>query len=408
MKKSALATILAISALTLIATRLGLLQGFENAALDGWIRFRPLSQPRETLLIDVTDDDYRDYFGERSPLDSTRLGEILSAIVAGHPRVIGVDVEADPAKVSAHMTVDPETSVPPIIWGGTGRMVDGRVAVSSRTQRTMTGVPWGLTLFPQDSDGVVRYYQRFFALDPRGEIASFPRALVDAYCDGCHDGAQCPTACATVPSKADAANFVLINFAADRYDFNRLSVAQLLQAARGRGWAESGLATGRIVLIGSAYQDARDEYVTPVGSAFGLDLHAQAIATDLRDSGISAVNEFLMLAVEIAGGLFIVFLYRRFQRQTAFRLSLVTIPVVAMASSAVAFYSLSRWANFIPVLFAALIHQLYEAGAQPHHEQPPRSHAYGSLNATVPRPSPRCPNCGVCMPCDSRSTGPVT
>ena len=170
----------------------------------------------------------------------------------------------------------------------------------SRTQRTLTGVPWGVTLFPQ---GPRR----------RRPVLSTILRFAPARPDRLVPARACRRVLRWLPRRRSVPGRVRDGTKQDRHSkrcADQLRCRPLrFQPAHRRPALKSiarprlggiGLANGRIVLIGSAYHDARDEYVTPVGSAFGLDLHAQAIATDLRDSGISAVNEFLMLAAEIA------------------------------------------------------------------------------------------------------------
>jgi CHASE2 domain-containing sensor protein len=364
--------VLGISVVTSLLAHHGLLVGFETAALDTWLRLWPLTDVRETVIVAIDESDYEKHFGARSPLDQAVLADVLTRIVRGKPAVVGVDLETDPSEVGHRIAVDAGADAPPVVWAAGGSVHGGRVELSPRTRAALDGVPWALALVPQDADGIIRSYERSFLLS-RGVADSLPWALVKEYCRTRADGR--PPGCgARVDHGAPEAGRVLLNFAADRYEFPRMSVDWLVKASEGPGWTTAGPLRDRIVILGGTFRAARDEHVTPVGPRSGVELIAQAAATELHGGGIRAANEVAMFLAEVVGGFLVAFLHRHHRRlpvRGARWLSLAGIPVIALASSLVAFYSFSRWANFVPVLFGVLLHELYEGAPAPHAEGAP-------------------------------------
>ena len=101
---------------------------------------------------------------------------------------------------------------------------------------------------------------------------------------------------------------VIFNFYGDRYRFPIDQAGSFFQGADGEprllsqedltrkteiDEARKALFEGKIVLIGGAYHEARDEYFTPLGVMKGVELNALAIQSDLGGGGIHEVNEIL-------------------------------------------------------------------------------------------------------------------
>ena len=90
-----------------------------------------------------------------------------------------------------------------------------------------------------------------------------------------------------------------------------------------------------------------------------MELVAQAVESELSGGGIRTTNEALMIALEILGGVLMVYLYSRLRLGTAIVASLVGIPVLALLFSFTSFSSVGRWASFVPTMVAVLLHQLH-------------------------------------------------
>ncbi|MEK6300316.1 MAG: CHASE2 domain-containing protein [Acidobacteriota bacterium] len=341
--------IVVVSLITLGLEEAGWLRGFETAALDTWLRLKAPLPVNELIIVGITNDDYRDLFDDTSPLKPEKLDLLLDAIARGGPKVIGVDIDTSSRKF---WELQPREK-PPVVWAVDAILqTEGKLEASAALGGKLSpGKGTGIAALPQDSDGVVRSYRRVFATAPE-PVPSFPWAVVTQY----REVEGHPAAAADEHDTED----VILNFSGYRYSFSSLSAKQVLELSDGEGWSNNGPLGGRIVLLGGRYRAARDEYVTPLGPMAGVDLMAQAIASELRGGGIGHANKLLMLLLEIIGGACLVFLNRSFSLGWAVLLSCVGVPVLALAGSFFAFSSLAYWANFVPILVSVLIHELYE------------------------------------------------
>ncbi len=359
-----------VSALVFVLGHWGFLRTFETAALDTWLRLKAPQPVANVVIVAITDCDYRELFGETSPLNPGRVADLLQAITVGRPKVVGVDLDTSHPSFAALCV--PATEVP-IVWardavaaeddthgcarveptsatttppagdGGERHAASLRPAGALGRDTVAADVVAGISLMPQDPDGLIRRYRRTFDTT-EGRLDSLAWAVVRR---------------ATARPAGVEPDELILNFAGNRYAFPRYSAADVLAGAKGEAWGEAGPLTGKIVLLGGLYRAARDEYLTPVGPRAGVELVAQAVESDLSGGGIRTTNEALMVALEILGGVVMVFLYSRCRLGTALALSLIGIPFLALFFSFTSFSSVGRWASFVPTMVAVLLHQLH-------------------------------------------------
>lgn len=364
-----------VSVLVFLLGHAGLLRVFETAALDTWLRLKTPLPVRDVVIVGITDCDYEELFAATSPLDPSQVARVLDAVRAGQPRAIGVDLDTAHAMFAG---LARSSGGPPVVWARgvtpagsrsasckplvAGPAAEthadhGAAALDAHDHEllepagvlgatsTPAGALAGIALLPQDADGLVRRYRRVFRTT-HGTADSLPWALVRlASPSRASDGA---------PDQQ-----LVLNFAGDRLDFPRYSAQAVLAGAQGEAWGEQGPLRGKIVLLGGFYRAARDEYLTPVGPMAGVELVAQAVESDLAGRGIRATNEAIMIALEILGGVLMVWLYFRLGLGRALMLSLAGIPLAALCFSYLSFSTVGRWASFIPTMVAVLLHQLH-------------------------------------------------
>ena len=242
------------SALTFVAAEAGWLRGMETAVLDAWLHLSERLRPSHVVIVSIAEEDYRELFHRSSPLDSGILLNLLKAIAAGRPSVIGVDLDtADIALRSAH---DPEfsRSWPTTVWARDAVVEGSRIEPLPVLASTDSVPPSGLALLPSDDDGIVRRYQRWFRVD-HGWVESFPIAVALAYCRSIPDlqcaGSQSAAShcCQLLARQIQPHDELVLNFLGDRFAFQTMRVAQVLRAATGPGWQTSGpLSTTRKVV----------------------------------------------------------------------------------------------------------------------------------------------------------------
>ena len=365
--------VVGVSLVTFGLHHVGLLDRFETAGLDAFNVLRPARDSTDLVVIGIQEQDYSDpaLFDGTSPLKCAPLRRMLNAIAAGRPSVIGVDLDTssgDFSCLAAPAGTNP--AWPPVVWAQDAiwhadqrKFAPQAVLRGASTPRRPSDTT-GLAIFPQESDGVIRWYRRELPLLDGSLAPSFPWAVVDTACR-----AGCRNCCAAVEryqrGREGAPVPLRLNFAGERFSFTPLSVGVVLTAAEadpgGGGWSQRGPLVGKIVLLGGHYRAARDTHVTPIGSMSGVQIVAQAIQSELGGGGIRMLNEGISLALDIALGFLLVAIHRRLHHRVGLAV-LVTFglfPILCLLASYVAFSTFGLWFNFAAVVTSVLIDQLY-------------------------------------------------
>ena len=352
-----LPVIFGIAVATFVLGQGGWLRGFETGALDTMLRLKTPHRVQEIVVVGITERDYREIFHARSPLDLEPLQRVIGAISAGKPKVIAIDLDTSNAEFAS------------LVVGSSAAIVWAQDAIRDENGSPFEPIPvlggrepapaTGLALLPLDADGLVRRYRSSFET-VAGPRPALPDAVIRVWREPAPATTEHHEASRGEEHHGGGQHDLFLNFAGDRFSFPRLSAGDLLKASAGPAWGESGPLTGKIVVLGGLYRAARDEYPTPLGSMAGSEVMAHAIASELRGVGVRHASEVLMVILEILGGIALVVIHHRLEMRTAMFVTLFAIPAFALVSSFLAFSSLALWANFVPLLLAVLIHQLYD------------------------------------------------
>ncbi len=351
--------IVAITAGTFLLSTSGMLDHFETAGLDAFNLLKQPVDPTDVVIVAITDDDYQaPPFNSISPLNVGGVQEALNAIALAKPRVIGVDLDTSDSRFK-------ELHAPPgdiqLVWGRDARFIkESKKFVLEPVLGGSDTESFGVALLPLDGDGIVRRYRREFP-GPGGVAPSFPWAVIEKAC-----GEHPEKYCGKVDKSEQEHETLLLNFAGQRFAFEPLSVHNVLIAAKGPEWARSSPLLGKIVILGGNYHAARDSRVTPVGAMEGVQLMAQAIETELTGGGIRNINEAQAVILDLLSGALLVYFSYRFPNQLgkALLLSLIALVILPPLFSYLAFSTLGRWFNFVPMLVGVLLHELYEHGKE--------------------------------------------
>ena len=151
----------------------------------------------------------------------------------------------------------------------------------------------------------------------------------------------------------------LIRYAGDREGSHRfrLSASWLLEHAKDKGLPGDNPLRDKIVLIGGSYGDD-DVHFTPLGPMYGVFVIAQVIETELQGGGDKAPNQATVVLLEIFEGVLVIILFHSFHSLgflKALGLTLLSIILVAVFCSLLAFGSILQATSFIPVLICVLI-----------------------------------------------------
>jgi CHASE2 domain-containing sensor protein len=424
-----LPVLLLITAAVVGLEAIGLLTGPELWILDhALLPTRPPSP--EIHLVEITDQDYAQWFESTSPLKPERILGLIDAIVARKPRVIGVDIDtrdwgplesipcslaerqqilfpdvaassgAEHAHESAPVkppTGNPQNEVtnglhcfipsegPAIIWaeiptneqeplelgrvlGQDPEKVISSMGLSADQTQTVIGIP----RFPVDPDGVVRGYRGDFEIKGLGgRMNSLARAVAEQYS----------------PALAVTKSEVLFNFAGksgagnyahtDAGDFlrgecleNKSFAERCKTECKDAGPPKLPYLINKIVLLGGAYGAARDTHPTPIGEIPGVELLAQAIDSDLHGGGIRLLPWPISALLDLLASTFVVYLYFRMKSWPFYGFLLgwgIALVAVAMCFVLVRFKL--AWLNVVPVVVGANLEQLWHHGAELRHAQ---------------------------------------
>src|SRR6267378_1741124 len=181
LRRSIPAIVLAIAG-TYILSRLGTLHGLERLALDAEMAAGPHTSTF-ICLVEITDMDYDAVFGGRSPLQSDKLHDLISAIALSRPAVIGVDIDTSHPQFR-NLKIEPDW--PPVIWerditmsdrtSDEGEPLDVLGGQDPRNNQK-SGIP---ILLVDPEDKVTRLYTRCIKTKS-GSEPTFIYALAQAY-----------------------------------------------------------------------------------------------------------------------------------------------------------------------------------------------------------------------------------
>jgi CHASE2 domain-containing sensor protein len=304
-------------------------------------------------VVRIDDVDYHRLFRARSPMDPSKLKEVIRAIAAGGPSVIGVDVESVD---TAYASLPDFIMDVPIVWARVFRCVRNGTEVSvcpaaERLEQPEAGnreigqYRAGFVMLPVEPDGSVQRYSR--VVEARsGSRLSFTTAILQRA--GVRVMAEAPTA------------FHLIQYRRTSAADSVFTAQWVLNAAAAGGVARNGVFRGRIVLLGGSFWQGRDHYTTPVGDLAGVEVLAQILETELDGGGPREPKAWQLFIIQCLAGFGIVAIFHRRHLPVAFGMSLALCALAAPAASLFAFRTWKLWFYFLPALCAWLIQQLYD------------------------------------------------
>lgn len=220
----------------------------------------------------------------------------------------------------------------------------------------------GIALVPTDYDGVVRRYPRSYEVDGSAErkpsmaaaiAAAYCRTAVSAGTRGCvhHAAPEEPMLLHALGNPDDAGR-----------DYIPATTAISVRGLP--AWHEQNVFKDKIVLIGGFYHAARDSHVTPLRQMQGSELLAQAVENELQGTETPEASTRLAFIVDVIVGFVLVMVNYPLRRnfRGALLVSVLLIPVLAIAGSFAAFSSSLLWLSFVPMTFGIIGHELYDHG----------------------------------------------
>lgn len=334
--------------ITLVVGRAGLLRQLETTALDTQLRLHGVSAKQSDIaIVNITDDDYKELFKSKSPLDPMTLKTVLGAIALGNPKVIGVDIDTSAPRFQ---DLQAESGWPPIVWARAG--IYSKVKSTLHLFDVVGGqrpAPLsGAIMLKEDPDGALRRYSRTLKTE-EGEFPSLPSVLAHQF----------------DPVHANAGNTEELFISYTGSEILHIGASQIIKFAKNPSWPENELIKDKIVLLGGAYE-ASDEHDTPLGWKNGVDVLAYATETELEGGGPKPAPRSAIILLQIFDGVLLLLIFQLLRLRKAVLISLIALPVLSFICSVVAFRSVAFWAYFAPILIAVLAQQLYDHGKDYH------------------------------------------
>jgi hypothetical protein len=366
----------------------------EMQGLDVQLAIQGTEPSQDIYIVNITDEDYSNMFGAKSPLNACTVKNLVSAVMDLNPKVIGVDLyttdtawqtvcnpdqckpgtqlpEAD-HKASKDSSAPDLTCLEPkngptVIWAAIPESKTSQEMYTwenTENERLVVLPPlgghwpdWeffsGIPGFPQDSDGKVRKYVGQFSVYGKTAaplvIDSFSAAIAKEYGARARGGRKPRIFDFGSPTK-----------------FPSMSAQDLIDCQTPPCvFKTDGVAApsprGRIVLIGGQFRAARDAYESPSGPMSGVRLNAMAIESDLRGGGIKEPESWVRFLGDFVLGLGLTFSYWYFKltRHAVLAILVATLgmAVIALLLSYVFF---QVFAFCLPVLIGINMHQYLE------------------------------------------------
>jgi CHASE2 domain-containing sensor protein len=338
--------LLIIAVMVLVFQMRNLPETWANNSLDAAISIQRPVPARSVRLMTIDDNDYKDLFQSRSPLDSKVLGEILAAVAKGHPSAIVVDIDTSDPTFS-NMAIPPV----PIVWNvAAEQKEDGKFVLYPPLGGSPlpAGSVAALAVAPQDERGVVRGYQQMYPLESGGMVDApgFAAARILGHIE-----------------QGAAKRGTETHFLDFRYRFAPMKAHDLMENAKSDTWAEMAPFRGQVVVLGGTYHVARDQYATPRGLLNGCEIVAQSVAAEIDHTSISSASRWMTGLMMIIGGLTTLAVYHWFRFRLAFLISLALIPALSLASNWILFHRLAAWGSMVPLVIAVIVAELYSKAA---------------------------------------------
>lgn len=353
--------------LTLIYGNAPVFRKLETLAGDFIMRVREPKGNTDVVIVRITDDDYKKCFGGNSPLDPAMVNQIIAAIAAGKPKVIGVALDTSS---QSFQSLKPSPDWPPIVWARDASYsnIHEKYLLSGALGEKTPVVSYGLVSLKPDSDGVIRRYSRWYDTDARPAPApSLPWAMLQKFRND-----QSPQ------SAPDFKGEFLINYAGppmSQHFF--IAPVSTIKGVCGNSDLEANndepkmseqvmlgkrtIFENKMVILGGDY-GAQDEHNTPVGWMIGAEVLGSITETELQGGGRKPVGKVAIALLAIFDSMVLLSLIHLFGLGKTLLMSIILVPTLAVLLSLLLFGSVHYAGTLLVVLITVLSYEVYEKG----------------------------------------------
>ncbi|HEX7679023.1 MAG TPA: CHASE2 domain-containing protein [Thermoanaerobaculia bacterium] len=352
------------------------IQALEMANLDAWVVSHHTDLSRDIVMIDIGDNDYKETFDRKSPLDRGKVRKLIVLIAKAGASVIAVDLDTadwtpqDLPPDWLREGIRPGHQTPTIIWARTTHEAEGGHLLLNRfagrddttpIQAADETVCWGV---PEvlESGGFVRAYHRNISLGAT-TVPSLAAAAAAAFREPRpHYETTGSVNCSILSHRFDdRASPAILRTGGRR--FPRYHPPELELMGTSPSDAGTPVVTplsDKIVILGGSFAEARDSYWTAAGKRDGIEVLATAIDSEMHKPMPLEASGLLFYIVDIVFGLIILLTGRLLPYSGSLLVVVGAIPVAAVVGSFLAFSSWSYFASFMPVLLGVFLHKLFD------------------------------------------------
>ncbi len=354
-----------ISFIVTFLSWMGFLRGWENGVFDFMIWWGKEKKSNDVIIIEIDGDDYHDVFNSLSPLSRKKLSEIILKIAKAQPKAIAIDINLSDDTAEDKYLIEAfqklgELNVPVILPSE----MEHKLPINSGN------LLFGTIEYPISRDGVIR---EMFLVKDVGQKKSHPclpltiLAATEGYTwKRFYEilSSHKKTNKNSQPRKGkleailkNGSHFPVqkIQYIGDKSSFNSFKSSFIFKISD-RFFKSKNIFSDKIIIIGGTFEEARDFYMTPKGKMSGVEIIANSVETLLNARILKPINHLVEFLMEIAIILILSYYFLRFSAFKGTLIGLITILPLAIFGSFVAFSSLSRWLNFIPVGVSIILH----------------------------------------------------
>ena len=309
----------------------------EAIALDVSSGLGLVTRNTGVVIVDIDDSDYEDLFQGKSPLNPTKLIELVDAIAKASPKAIGIDIVTDPEVWTKIQT----PSHIPIVW--VYRPDNPEVKSPPPTDTT-----WGSPKWPINGPVVRQYvrlvpYQDYQSPSLAWEIMkkAFPNSGLE-----------------------ENSEELTIRFIRGQ---NVVHASNVLTLANAANWGHPGSPLwNKTVLLGGTYNDVHE---TPLGRMPGVEIWANILETEIDGGGYRSPPWIVLLILGLVESIILVCLLQFWDFKRGLLISVVSVPFLSIALSWMVYHSGQRWAYFAMILVTLIAEQCIEVARVKQNEQ---------------------------------------
>jgi CHASE2 domain-containing sensor protein len=303
----------------------------------------------KVALVEISDEDYGKVFNSRSPLEQTKVAELVHAIDDAGALAIGVDIQSDHWRPE---TVQDLHTKAHVVWARSSETDKAKVIHAPILGEPDSGIDQGPPQF-QFVDGIASTYPREVELQSGVHVPAFTTILRNLA-----NPASKPEPAAPAHAQSPISYITT--------EFQVYSVREILDSAKDPEWARKRLMSGQVVLLGSAFKESRDSYLTPFGEMYGVEILANILDSELSNRTVLVAQHWWFILADLAFGFgLLVASYLLARRWAGWSLLVIFAgaPLAAAVMSYALFLGWPRchlYLSFMPVTAGVLVHTVIE------------------------------------------------